>query len=819
MSAHRSSPTVLLSIGLLISGAMVCSSALATEVCVDSAAALHSTLSQAESGGQPVTIKIVQGTYAMTSDLVYSFADPITVEGGYTLNCMSRVIDPANTVISIGAGHAFAWNEFSGASNAEINVEGITFSDATNGLAFHSGAVQSPSHRNGSVTHKQVRFTGISTQDNSTDPIEISAVASPITLENVVVDHVRSDGSCALSLRSVGGASVRINHLTADLSDANDVCMMDGDSPSQVTVYNSILWSSSGGHTIFRGTGSHGGSTQSFVNDEFMGEEFHNPSSIQNAIDTDPQWVNPSAGDYRLQNTSPAINSGTLFVSSGEPATGIDAHARVVGSSPDRGAYESPLSNLSTIKVTNGNDSGAGSLRDAISIANGSGGANLITFDIRNAANVAYCPAIIALTSALPSISGNMKIDGYTQPTAKPNTAEKAFNANLCIIVKPASGTLPTGFTVPVGSSGSLTLRGLAIGGFIQPVRILGGSNSQIVGSQFGGTSHDVELPGAGLNAIVLGTATTGDILVGGVALGDRNVVGGAGSSGIYTNPDAVMGVTSCQIVNNLVGLAPDGLAALANNIGIDSFGVGCQIIGNRVAGNISSNLRIQGDHNFVQQNVVGLNIESAGFANLASGILVTGSNNTIGGYNGADNLVSANFSGGVVVSGNSSVGNAINVNRIFGNGETFNRMDIDLLPTNGIAGPTPNDAGDSDSGTNDLQNFPVPKGLIISGNSATHIAVTLISVLNTLPGEYMIDIYASSTRNENNKRGHAEYIVTSVPVQVPASGTLRFSESIDIPILGSGGMVSMTATNSAGSTSEISTALSTDAIFIDGLD
>lgn len=65
------------------------------------------------------------------------------------------------------------------------------------------------------------------------------------------------------------------------------------------------------------------------------------------------------------------------------------------------------------------------------------------------------------------------------------------------------------------------------------------------------------------------------------------------------------------------------------------------------------------------------------------------------------------------MVRGDAAAGNSINANSIYDNGSgNTPRVDIDLIPTGGAAGPTVNDASDLDSGPNDLQNLPTHKGL-----------------------------------------------------------------------------------------------------------
>ena len=64
-----------------------------------------------------------------------------------------------------------------------------------------------------------------------------------------------------------------------------------------------------------------------------------------------------------------------------------------------------------TFTVTTTNDSGAGSLRQAILDANTNAGADTIVFQISGTK-----PFTLSLTSALPAVSDPLTIDGTTQP-------------------------------------------------------------------------------------------------------------------------------------------------------------------------------------------------------------------------------------------------------------------------------------------------------------------------------------------------------------------------------------------------------------------
>src|SRR5205814_7829969 len=81
-----------------------------------------------------------------------------------------------------------------------------------------------------------------------------------------------------------------------------------------------------------------------------------------------------------------------------------------------------------TFTVTNTNDTGTGSLRQAITDANNHSGLDTIDFDIPATGVQTITPA-----TALPDITDAVIIDGYTQPGASANTLAMGDNAQLLI--------------------------------------------------------------------------------------------------------------------------------------------------------------------------------------------------------------------------------------------------------------------------------------------------------------------------------------------------------------------------------------------------
>ncbi len=91
----------------------------------------------------------------------------------------------------------------------------------------------------------------------------------------------------------------------------------------------------------------------------------------------------------------------------------------------------SGVSGAATFTVTNVNDSGAGSLRQAITDANAAGGADTIEFNIVGSGVHTIVPA-----SAFPQITGPTTIDGYTQPGAVANTNGPDLGTNAQLMIE-----------------------------------------------------------------------------------------------------------------------------------------------------------------------------------------------------------------------------------------------------------------------------------------------------------------------------------------------------------------------------------------------
>jgi CSLREA domain-containing protein len=460
------------------------------------------------------------------------------------------------------------------------------------------------------------------------------------------------------------------------------------------------------------------------------------------------------------------------------------------------------LAALSTSKVvTNTNDSGAGSLRRAILDANTQAGPDTITFDIPGSGVQTIRPL-----SPLPAITDPLTIDGYTQPGAQPNTQPPGNDTDAVLRIaldgsalgaaaKPAAG-------LTIETSGA-TVRGLVVGGgFTYGIEVdgAGHSNNRIVGNYIGTDPAGTTANGLDIYGVLIVDNASGNV-VGTAAAADRNVI--SGTTGISPGGGAgiaiARGAAQNSVVGNLVGTTANGMAPLPNATGVvvlsgahdNTIGDGNRGHANLISENSGAGVRLQQagtSGNVVSGNFVGVTwVSDTGQVTGQSGnggpgvdVTESASNNTISG-----NTIANNGGNGVTVARAAGV-------RITHNGiRNSGALGIDL----GGDGMTPNDAGDADTGANDLQNFPI----INRATSDGAISGTLASA----PGStYAIEVYASPVCGRSGF-GEGQAFVGTATLTTDATGQAPFDLLGTVPATATA--LTATATDSNGNTSEFS--------------
>jgi hypothetical protein len=432
--------------------------------------------------------------------------------------------------------------------------------------------------------------------------------------------------------------------------------------------------------------------------------------------------------------------------------------------------------------VTNTNDSGAGSLRQAITDANAAGAAAQVQFAIP-AGEATGGVYIISPTSPLPLLSGpGITIDGGTET----NFAGNSNAAGPEIVLDGSSaGASADGLTL---ASDNNTIRGLDIRNFDGDGVFISSGTGNLIAGNFIGLNAAGTVAAANRFGIEIGNAASGNT-VGGASAFDRNIISGNLNDGVLITGSSTHDNT---VIGNFIGTNAAGAAAVPNtNNGValaaathdNTIGGASAGQGNLVSGNTHSGLSITGDSTVVTGNDIGLSFSGGGLGNGTDGVLIAGDDNNL-----ASNTIAFNGANGVNVS--SGAGNSLSDNSISSNG----LLGIDL----GNDGRTDNDTGDADTGANDLQNFPViTVAQSLGAGNGTHFEGTLNSTANT---QFVIPFFGQTA-------GEVPRVLGSVTVTTNSDGDASFNLDVDGDTL-SGDEVTATATNNAtGSTSEFSDA------------
>ena len=508
----------------------------------------------------------------------------------------------------------------------------------------------------------------------------------------------------------------------------------------------------------------------------------------------------------------------------------------------------------SPFTVTNTNDSGTGSLRQAMLTANATPGADAIQFAIGSGVQT------IAPLSPLPTITDAVTIDGTTQPgyagtpiieirgdsggagiegltirgensTVRGLVINRFGSTQIWINGSGASGNVIAGNFLGLDQTGTIDVTTGSAGVIINggaTINIIGGSDPAsrniISGNDHGiiienPTTSGNRVEGNYIGLDVTGTVAIGNALhnvrindspnntVGGPAASAANVIAGSGREAIWIEG---AGATGNVIQGNFIGTDVSGTLALPNQQGIGFYPTTSNnsILGNVIAASREEGIVVDGAGQIVQGNYIGTNAAgSTSLGNAFEGVVLVNSSALIGGtLPGAGNMIAYNGRAGVAVVGTGGTGNAIRGNSIHDNGG----IGIDL----NADGPTPNDAGDADIGVNQLQNSPVILNVHIdaAGNLVASYKVDSATANASYP--LSVDFYQADSADSGEG---AVYLATSTYSTADLTAGIKTINLGSAASLGvsRGDPIVATATDANGNTSEFSAVASNYTTFL----
>ncbi len=312
----------------------------ATDFCVDTPAELYGALLASAVAEQPdddVTIKLVRGVYNWSGpsdgNAYIVPVNRLRVLGGYDADCSSRVIDANNTVVNGGGALQFTI----ASTGDDVVVEGMRFQRPARvdigGLLELGGRECEARGRTVSLRRTIVDFTGTPVIDATR--VRLSGICHDLRVENNLIiggyGNFFVGGSDDDDMRAVIANNTIVGAATTGLTLSKG-----GGLPYPYSLYNNIFWANGGlgleDHTCCQPV------TIVAFNNSWGG------NGAPLAVDSGNSATDPQLDSNRrpIEPASPAINSGNNAIPGGAPTSDLDGGPRIVGSTIDRGAYESP---------------------------------------------------------------------------------------------------------------------------------------------------------------------------------------------------------------------------------------------------------------------------------------------------------------------------------------------------------------------------------------------------------------------------------------------------------------------------------------------
>ena len=323
---------------------------------------LQDALDYAETNGADDVIQVVQGIYTGNYNGIFAYSssqsNSITLSGGYTSGCASRVLNPVNTVLSGGTG-PYRVLALENSAGGDITVEGFTIINGDSG--GYGGGIWAGS-LNDSGTAGDITLTcniimgnsayncgGVYAHSLST----AGGSGGAITLTNNTIAGNRADNDCgglevdSYSTPASGDTITLTNNTITGNSAGNSIgglsIFMDN---NVINCYNNIIWGNTAPSTTDIYLNRVGGTANGYNNDYDLDSGGMHGTwdyGIGTNIDADPLFVHPGYwngdqwinGNYHLRPNSPCIDKGHNSPPAGLPATDFEGDNRIIDGNDD----------------------------------------------------------------------------------------------------------------------------------------------------------------------------------------------------------------------------------------------------------------------------------------------------------------------------------------------------------------------------------------------------------------------------------------------------------------------------------------------------
>jgi parallel beta-helix repeat protein len=384
---------------LLLSLILTASTLWAAIFDVTNASGLQTALTSAQANGESDTIRVAQGTYLgnFTYDPAVTENFDLTIEGGWNVSFTTRTLEPLNTTLDGNASGRVLTILATNGKTGNIKVEGFNIINGRVLAPNVGGGLLALTNLPGEVTvNKNIFDQNFSQQGGGGLLLNLGFK----TLSNNIIKNNRagevgqtqntSSGGAYVYCANSNGCSVFNNLIynnTSNHDDANSGAAggillyaaggaldffnntVTGNTAythgggiylaavgSAHRMYNNIIRGNStivgwlNSQDIFHSVAGNPGNSITIANSDYqyLGIWPTDPAPVTPTltanINLDPKFV--GGGNYRLQSSSPCINTGTNSPPGGLPSSDLDGLPRIQNVTVDMGAYEYPYTLL-----------------------------------------------------------------------------------------------------------------------------------------------------------------------------------------------------------------------------------------------------------------------------------------------------------------------------------------------------------------------------------------------------------------------------------------------------------------------------------------
>jgi hypothetical protein len=408
---------------------------------------LQAMINESSSGNE---VWVAAGTYQPASGQSFSMKEAVKIYGGFAATGAPLMADRNwynNITVLQGNGNSVIRNNNNGLTVlASLDGFTITAGNAQNGGGIYNNS-SSPSLINLTISENYANGNGGGIyNDSSSSPVLTNVIisanratwggginnssSSPVST-NVIIsgNYALYFGGGIYNYRSQ--AAVTNVTISGNNASVGGGAIFHSDSPSLI-IRNSIVYNNSTGI-------EKAGSSSAHVISYSLIQGHTDTANGNISGDNDPRFANSplytaapfTVGDYRLQYTSQAINSGSnSYFAGAATATDLSGNPRIYSNTIDMGAYEvQDLSQITTRYVRQGGTgngySWAGASGDLQAMINESSAGN----EVWVAAGTYTPPAGTSF-----SLKSGVAVYGGFAATGAPVMAERNYSTNLTIL-------------------------------------------------------------------------------------------------------------------------------------------------------------------------------------------------------------------------------------------------------------------------------------------------------------------------------------------------------------------------------------------------